>query len=96
MLLLIGGAPGIGKSSVALEIARELGTMRLVDLDVLRDVLRIQSREQDDPMLFRNALNAWELHGPLSTATVVAGFEANVRPLAGAATRLIESYLSTG
>ncbi len=96
MLLLIGGAPGVGKSTVAMEVGRELGLNRHIDLDVIRDVLRIQSREQDDPMLFRNALNAWELHGPLSPATAIDGFQANVRPLAGAASRLIDSYLSTG
>ena len=96
MLLLIAGAPGVGKSVVAHEVARELGMLRLVDLDVLRDLLRIQSREQDDPMLFRNALNAYELHGPMTSSTVVAGFEAHIRPLAGAAARMIDSYLVTG
>jgi 2-phosphoglycerate kinase len=96
MLLLIGGAPGIGKSTVAHEVARELGLLRLVDVDVIRDLLRIQSREQDDPMLFRNALNAYELHGALSASTVLAGFQAHVRPLVGATARLVDSYLSTG
>lgn len=96
MLLLIAGAPGVGKSVVAHEVARELGLLRLVDIDVIRDLLRIQSREQDDPMLFRNALNAYELHGPLGAPTVVAGFQAHVRPLAGAAARMIDSYLVTG
>lgn len=96
MLLLIGGAPGVGKSTVALEISRELGLLRHIDLDVVRDLLRIQSREQDDPMLFRNALNAWELHGPLSPKTAIEGFQAHIRPLAGAASRLVDSYLSTG
>jgi 2-phosphoglycerate kinase len=66
-----------------------------VDVDVIRDLLRIQSREQDDPMLFRNALNAYDLHGPLSPITALTGFQAHVRPLAGAAARMIESYLST-
>ena len=96
MLLLIAGAPGVGKSVVAHEVARELGLLRLVDVDVIRDLLRIQSREQDDPMLFRNALNAYELHGVLTPATVVAGFQAHVRPLAGAVARIIDSYLVTG
>lgn len=96
MLLLIGGAPGVGKSTVAHEVARELGLLRLVDVDVVRDMLRIQSREQDDPMLFRNALNAFELHGSLSPATAISGFQAHIRPQVGAASRLLDSYLSTG
>ena len=95
MLLLIAGAPGVGKSVVAHEVARELGLLRLVDLEVVRDLLRIQSREQDDPMLFRNALNAFEMLGPLSQATTLAGFQAHVRPLAGAAARMVDSYLVT-
>ena len=96
MLLLIAGAPGVGKSVVAHEVARELGLLRLVDVDVIRDLLRIQSREQDDPMLFRNALNAYEMHGALSQASTIAGFQAHVRPLAGAVARMIDSYLVTG
>ncbi|MGI5864677.1 MAG: AAA family ATPase [Myxococcales bacterium] len=95
MLLLIGGAPGVGKSTVAQRVAHELGMLRLVDLDVIRDLLRIQSREQDDPMMFRNALNAWDLHGPMSQPTVVAGFQAHIRPLVGAASRLLDNYLRT-
>ncbi len=96
MLLLIAGAPGVGKSVVAHEVARELGMLRLVDIDVIRDLLRIQSREQDDPMLFRNALNAYELHGAMNATTVVAGFQAHNRPLAAAAARILDSYLVTG
>lgn len=96
MIVLIGGAPGVGKSIVAYQLARELALLRLIDLDVLRDLLRIQSREKDDPILFCNALNAWELHGPFSEATVQAGFHAHVRPLVGATFRLIDSYLNTG
>jgi 2-phosphoglycerate kinase len=95
MLLLIGGAPAVGKSTVAQEIARDLRLLRLVDFDVVRDVMRIQSREQDDPALFRNALNAYELHGEFSPSNVIAGFQSHVRPLAGAASRLLESYLGT-
>ncbi len=97
MLLLIGGAPGVGKSVVAHEVGRELGMLRLVDVDVIRDLLRIQSREQDDPMLFRNALNAYALHGgALNASAVLNGFQAHNRPLAGAAARMIDSYLITG
>lgn len=96
MIVLIGGAPGVGKSIVAYQLARELALLRLIDLDILRDVLRMQSREKDDPILFRNALNAWELHGDFCPKTVLDGFEAHIRPLTGVAFRLVDSYLSTG
>ena len=96
MIILVGGAPGVGKSIVAYQLARELALLRLIDLDILRDVLRMQSREKDDPILFRNALNAWELHGDFSPKTVLDGFDAHIRPLTGIAFRLVDSYLSTG
>lgn len=96
MLLLIGGAPGIGKSTVAHQVAQELGMLRLIDMDVIRDLMRIQSREQDDPMLFRNALNGWELHGPFGAKTVLAGFQAHIGPMVGAATRLLDGYMRIG
>ncbi|MDR0966160.1 MAG: AAA family ATPase [Myxococcales bacterium] len=96
MIVLIGGAPGVGKSAVAYQLARELALLRLIDLDVLRDMLRIQSREKDDPILFCNALNAWELHGPFGEKSVHEGFHAHMRPIVGAAFSLIDSYLSAG
>lgn len=96
MIILVGGAPGVGKSAMAFELARNLGVYRLIDLDILRDMIRLQSREKDDPILFRNALNAWELHGPFSQKTVVDGFYAHTRQQVAVTFRMVDSYLSTG
>ena len=96
MIVLIGGAPGVGKSVVASALARHLDILRLIDLDILRDILRLQSREREDPVLFMNALNAWELHGSFSEKMVMDGFHAHIRQQLGLTFRLIDSYLASG
>ncbi len=40
LVVLIGGAPGAGKSSIATEIAHRLGITRIVSTDVIRQVMR--------------------------------------------------------
>lgn len=96
MIILIGGAPGVGKSVIANALSRKMNILRLVDLDTLRDILRLQSREKDDPVLFMNALNAWEIHGDYSERTVMEGFYAHMRQQVGLSFRLVDSYLTTG
>jgi 2-phosphoglycerate kinase len=40
LIVLIGGAPGTGKSTVATEVAHRLGITRIVSSDVVRQVMR--------------------------------------------------------
>ncbi len=40
LVVLIGGAPGAGKSTVATEVAHRLGITRIVSTDVIRQVMR--------------------------------------------------------
>jgi 2-phosphoglycerate kinase len=40
LIVLIGGAPGSGKSTVATEVAHRLGITRIVSTDVVRQVMR--------------------------------------------------------
>jgi 2-phosphoglycerate kinase len=40
VILLIGGAPGTGKSTIATEVAHRLGITRIVSSDVVRQVMR--------------------------------------------------------
>ncbi len=40
LILLIGGAPGSGKSTIATEVAHRLGITRIVSTDVIRQVMR--------------------------------------------------------
>lgn len=60
LLLLIGGAPGCGKSTVATEIASRLDIFRTQSTDMLREVMRVMIPERLLPVLHRSSFDAWQ------------------------------------
>lgn len=59
-LLLLSGASGAGKSTVAVDAASELGIYRIVSSDMIREVLRSQSSPGSQPALFRSTFSIGE------------------------------------
>jgi 2-phosphoglycerate kinase len=60
LLLLIGGAPGCGKSTVATEVASRLDIFRTQSTDMLREVMRMMIPERLLPVLYRSSFDAWK------------------------------------
>ena len=60
LLLLIGGAPGCGKSTVATEMASRLDIFRTQSTDMLREVMRVMIPERLLPILHRSSFDAWQ------------------------------------
>jgi len=58
LLLLIGGVPGCGKSTVATEIANRLNIVRAQSTDMLREVMRILIPEKLSPSLHTSSFKA--------------------------------------
>ncbi len=58
LLVLIGGVPGTGKSTVATELANGLGIVRTQSTDMLREVMRILIPERVSPPLHTSSFNA--------------------------------------
>jgi 2-phosphoglycerate kinase len=60
IVVLIGGAPGTGKSALATEIAQRLEIVRIQSSDLLREVMRMMIPERLVPVLHRSSYDAWQ------------------------------------
>jgi len=59
-VLLIGGAPGTGKSAIATEIAHRMEIARIQSTDLLREVMRMMMPKRLVPVLHRSSYDAWQ------------------------------------
>lgn len=59
-IILIGGAPYVGKSTISLHLAKKLNITQVVDTDVIREVLRSERLKKEYPYLFLSSCTAWE------------------------------------
>ena len=77
IIILMGGATGVGKSTVATMLAARLGITRQVSTDVIREVMRSLFAPELIPALYNSSFNAFEalrIPLPRTTDKVVVGF----------------------
>lgn len=60
LLLLLGGSVGVGKSSIATQIAHRLEIFRTQSTDALREVMRMMIPERLLPVLHSSSFEAWK------------------------------------
>jgi len=60
LILLLGGATGCGKSTIATEIAHRLGIVRTQSTDMLREVMRMMVPKRLLPALHESSFKAWK------------------------------------
>ena len=77
LIVLIGGTTGVGKSTIATEIAHRLGITRIMSTDSIREVMRGIFTPDLMPAIHDSAFNAWRglrVPVPQGANPVIVGF----------------------
>lgn len=77
LIVLVGGTTGVGKSTIATEVAHRLGITRIVSTDSIREVMRGIFTRDLMPAIYESAFNAWRglrVPVPQGANPVIVGF----------------------
>lgn len=99
LIVLIGGTTGVGKSTMATQLAARLGITRIISTDAVREVMRSIFSERILPTLHVSSFDADQaIRGPLPEAAdpVIVGFEEQVRSVSVGIEALIERSVLEG
>lgn len=99
LIILIGGATGVGKSTIASQLAYRLGITRVVSTDAVREVLRSAFTEEMFPTLYASSFEADKAVRqpiPHSGDKLIIGFREQAAAVAVGAQRLIERAITEG
>jgi 2-phosphoglycerate kinase len=92
LIILIGGATGVGKSTVATQLAGRLGITRIIPTDAIREVMRSMFSEQLMPTLHTSSFDADHLvrHPlPRNADPVIIGYREQAAAVAVGAHALV-------
>lgn len=99
LIILIGGATGVGKSTVATQLASRLGITRVVSTDAVREVLRSALTEEMFPTLYASSFKADDAVRqpiPHSGDRLIIGFREQAAAVAVGAQALIDRAIAEG
>lgn len=77
LVVMIGGTTGVGKSTIATEVAHRLGITRIVSTDSIREVMRGIFSKELMPAIYESSFNAWRglrVPVPHGANPVIVGF----------------------
>ena len=99
LVILIGGATGVGKSTIATQLAGRLGITRIIPTDAIREVMRAMFSEELMPTLHTSSFDAVHLvrHPiPRSADPVIIGFREQVSVITPGIQALIRRAMVEG
>ena len=80
LIVLIGGASGVGKTSLAISLANLLDIPRAVATDDLRQVMRLTLTRELAPALHASSYSAWKsISSTMGEDAVISGFREQAR-----------------
>jgi 2-phosphoglycerate kinase len=99
LIILIGGATGVGKSTLATQLAARLGFTRIIPSDAIREVMRAMFTEELMPTLHTSSFDAVHLvrHPlPRNADPVIIGFREQAAAVAVGAHALMRRAVMEG
>lgn len=99
LIILIGGATGVGKSTVATQLAARLGIVRIISTDAIREVMKGVVSQEFAPTLHVSSFDAAEVVRTPSTRNedpVLVGFREQVAAVAVGVNALIQRAVTEG
>lgn len=73
-IILIGGVPGVGKTSISGYIAKKLGIDIVLSVDYLREFLRPFASEKELGIINTSVYDAWREFGDKNQENILKGF----------------------
>jgi 2-phosphoglycerate kinase len=99
LIVLLGGGTGVGKSTIATQLASRLGITRVVSTDAVREVLRSAFTKEMFPTLYASSFEAdVEVRQPIphSGDRLIIGFREQAAAVAVGAQALIDRAIDEG
>lgn len=99
LILMIGGTTGVGKSTIATEIAHRLGITRIVSTDSIREVMRGIFSKDLMPAIYESSFNAWRglrVPVPHGANPVIVGFREQTAVVVTGIKSLVERAVTEG
>ena len=99
LVVLLGGATGVGKSTIATMLANRLGVTRVIPTDAIREVMRSMFTEDLMPTLHTSSFDAARLVRtplPRSADPVIIGFREQVSAVAVGIKALVSRAVDEG
>jgi len=86
---IIGSLPGIGKTTMAREIATALGISNVIGGDNFRAVLREFISQESNPEFFTSVYESWKFFGRENKKNILKGFKTQARIINQAMERIV-------
>jgi len=97
IIILIGGTSGIGKSSVALELAHRLGIKQVIGTDTIREIMRNMIAPNLLPEIHQSSYEAWKaISFKVKEDKVIVGFREQAKAVSAGINAAIERSLKEG
>lgn len=99
LIVMIGGTTGVGKSTIATEIAHRLGITRITSTDAVREVMRGIFSKDLLPALHESTFDAWRalrVPVPRGANPVIVGFREQTAAVSTGVERIIRRAVHEG